>query len=96
MSDLPARRHKPSPGPWVFAETIYSLNHCLVDRDGRVITTNLPIQNGPLLEQAPAMVQLLREFVAGAPADSLRSRAARILARIDEWHAREPGEDDDR
>jgi len=30
-----------------------------------VIGCNLPIDNGPLLEQAPAMLQILRELVAG-------------------------------
>jgi hypothetical protein len=84
----------PSPAPWVFAETLYGLRHCLVDRDGRVITTNLPIGNGPLLEQAPAMVEVLRELAAGASVDELRIQVLRILSRVDEWHAREPGEDD--
>jgi hypothetical protein len=37
----------------------------LLDRDGRVIGTNLPIGNGPLLAQALAMVTLLRELIAG-------------------------------
>jgi hypothetical protein len=27
----------PSPDPWTFSEHIYGLQHCLVDRDGRVI-----------------------------------------------------------
>jgi hypothetical protein len=60
-----------------------------------VIGTNLPLGNGPLLDQAPAMVALLRELAAGASADSLRARASRILIRIDSWRCREPGEDDD-
>jgi hypothetical protein len=34
---------------------------------GRVIGCNLPIGNGPLLEQAPAMAHILRELVAGVP-----------------------------
>ena len=43
---------------------MYGIAHCLIDRDGRVIGCNLPIGNGPLLEQAPAMAQILRELVA--------------------------------
>jgi len=43
---------------------MYGIPHCLIDRDGRVIGCNLPIGNGPLLEQAPAMAQILRELVA--------------------------------
>jgi len=39
----------------VFAEHVYGIGHCLSDRDGRVIGCNLPIRNGPLLEQAPTM-----------------------------------------
>ena len=66
----------------------------LIDRDGRVIRCNLPIGNGPLLEQAPAMVQILRELVAGGTSEHLRSRAARLLERIDTERSREPGEDD--
>ena len=69
--------------------------HCLIDRDGRVIGCNLPIGNGPLLEQAPAMAQILRELVAGVPADQLRTRAAQVLDRIDTRRSREPGEDDE-
>jgi hypothetical protein len=59
----------PSPGPWTLSEHMYGIAHCLIDRDGRVIGCNLPIGNGPLLEQAPAMVQILRELVAGAPTE---------------------------
>jgi hypothetical protein len=40
---------------------MYGIAHCLIDRDGRVIGCNLPIGNGPLLEQAPAMAQIVRE-----------------------------------
>jgi hypothetical protein len=41
------------------------------------------------------MAALLRELVAGASSDDLRERAARILGRIDQLRAREPGEDDE-
>jgi hypothetical protein len=74
---------------------MYGIAHCLIDRDGRVIGCNLPIGNGPLLEQAPAMAQILRELVAGVPPEQLRERAARVLDRIDTGRAREPGEDDE-
>ena len=74
---------------------MYGIAHCLIDRDGRVIGCNLPIGNGPLLEQAPAMAQILRELVAGVPAEHLRERAARVFERIDEGRAREPGEDNE-
>jgi hypothetical protein len=74
---------------------MYGIAHCLIDRDGRVIGCNLPIGNGPLLEQAPAMAQILRELVAGVPAGHLRSRAAEVLERIDAGRDREPGEDDE-
>ena len=74
---------------------MYGIAHCLIDRDGRVIGCNLPIGNGPLLEQAPAMAELLREFVAGIPVEPLRGRATQILDRIDTGRDREPGEDDE-
>jgi hypothetical protein len=74
---------------------MYGIAHCLIDRDGRVIGCNLPIGNGPMLEQAPAMAQILRELVAGVPAEHLRGRAARVLERIDAGREREPGEDDE-
>ena len=85
----------PSPGPWTFSEHTYGIAHCLIDRDGRVIGCNLPIGNGPLLEQAPAMAQIFRELVAGVPAEQLRTRAAQVLDRIDIGRDREPGEDDE-
>jgi hypothetical protein len=74
---------------------MYGIAHCLIDRDGRVIGCNLPIGNGPMLEQAPAMAQILRELVAGVPAEHLRGRAAHVLERIDAGREREPGEDDE-
>jgi hypothetical protein len=74
---------------------MYGIAHCLIDRDGRVIGCNLPIGNGPLLEQAPVMAQILRELVAGESADHLRSRAAQVLERVDTGRDREPGEDDE-
>jgi hypothetical protein len=91
---LPEIFDEPSPAPWVFAEHIYGLRHCLVDRDGRVIASHFPIANGSLLEQAPAMAQILRELVAGVPAAELRNRAALVLDRIDAGR-REPGQDDE-
>ena len=74
---------------------MYGIAHCLIDRDGRVIGCNLPIGNGPLLEQAPAMAQILRELVAGVPGEQLRGGAAQVLERIDAGRDREPGEDDE-
>jgi hypothetical protein len=74
---------------------MYGIAHCLIDRDGRVIGCNLPISNGPLLEQAPAMADLLRELVAGIPPEQLRKRAALILRQVDRRAPREPGEDDE-
>jgi hypothetical protein len=85
----------PSPAPWTFSEHMYGIAHCLIDRDGRVIGCNLPIGNWPLLEQAPAMAQILRELVGGVPAAELRPRAAQVLDRIDQGRSREPGEDDE-
>jgi hypothetical protein len=79
----------------MFATHIYGIAHCLIDRDGRVIGCNLPIGNGPLLEQAPAMAQILRELVAGVPVKALRGRAEHVLERIDAGRTREPGEDDE-
>jgi len=81
--------------PVEFAEHMYGIAHCLIDRDGRVIGCDLPIGNGPLLEQAPVMAQILRELVAGVPAERLRTRAAQVLDRIDTGRDREPGEDDE-
>jgi hypothetical protein len=56
---------------------------------------SVPIGNGPLLEQAPAMAQILRELVAGVPAEQLRGRAAQVIERIDTGRDREPGENDE-
>ena len=84
----------PSPAPWVFEERIYSVPHCLIDRDGRVIGSHLPLPNGPLMAEAPVMAALLRDLVAGGSVDTLRAQAAAILHRIDRSHHREPGEDD--
>jgi hypothetical protein len=74
---------------------MYGIAHCLIDRDGRVIGCNLPIGNRLLLEQAPAMAQILRELIAGAPAEHLGRRAAQVLDRINAGREREPGEDDE-
>jgi hypothetical protein len=60
-----------------------------------MIGCHLPIGNGPLLEQAPAMAQILRELVAGVSAEQLREHAAQVLERIDTGQSREPGEDDE-
>ena len=92
---MDAQPSTPSPAPWTFADRMYGLGNCLIDGDGRVIGVNLPVGNGPLIAQAPAMAALLRELVAGASSDDLRNRAMRILGRIDQPRAREPGEDDE-
>ena len=72
---------------------MYGIAHCLIDRDARVIGCNLPIGNGPLLEQAPPMAALLRELVAGVPPEKLHTRAAAILRQIERYRTREPGRD---
>jgi hypothetical protein len=59
------------------------------------IGAHLPIGNGPLIEQAPAMAELLRELVAGEQPEKLRARASAILLEIDRRTPREPGEDDE-
>jgi hypothetical protein len=92
---MDAQPLEPSPAPWTFSEHMYGIAHCLIDRDGRVIGCNLPIGNGPLLEQAPAMAQILRELVAGVSTEHLRNRAAQVLKRIDAGRSRETGEDDE-
>lgn len=92
--DLQAR-YATSPAQWTFADRLYGLANCLVDRDGRVIPCNLPIGNEPLLEQAPGMADLLRDLVAGVPSEHLCARAAFILRQIDRRALREPGEDDE-
>ena len=44
----------------MFADRMYGLGNCLIDRDGQVIGTNLPVGNGLLIAQASAMAALLR------------------------------------
>ena len=85
----------PSPAPWTFADSVYGIGNCLIDRDGRVIGSNLPISNGPLIAQAPAMAALLRELVACGPTGQLRAQAVRILREIDRRARLEPGEDNE-
>ena len=84
----------PSPAPWTFADSMYGIGNCLIDRDGRVIGAHLPIGNGPLIAQAPAMAELLRELVAGEQPGKLRTRASAILREIERRAPRELGEDD--
>jgi hypothetical protein len=86
---------EPSPALWHYAEHIYGLRHCLLDRDGRVIGSHFPIGNGATMAAAPAMVSLLRELAAGMQPDALRRRAERILRKIDRSVPRQPGEGDE-
>jgi hypothetical protein len=74
---------------------MYGIGNCLIDRDGRVIGAHLPIGNGPLIAQAPAMAELLRELVGGERPENLLARASAILREIDRCVPREPGEDDE-
>jgi hypothetical protein len=85
----------PSPAPWVFEQRIYGIPHCLIDRDGRVIGSHLPLPNGPLMAEAPAMAALLRDLLAGSSVEALQVQAAAIIGRIDRGRPREPGEDDE-
>jgi hypothetical protein len=41
------------------------------------------------------MAQILRELVAGMPAEQLLKRASQVLEGIDSGRDREPGEDDE-
>lgn len=93
--DAPYETWLPSPAPWVFEQRTYGIPHCLIDRDGRVIGSHLPLPNGPLMAEAPVMAELLRDLLAGGPVESLREQAAAILRHIDRGRPREPGEDDE-
>jgi hypothetical protein len=93
--DSPSQPWQPSPAPWVFEQRIYGIPHCLIDRDGRVIGSNLALPNGPLMAEAPVMAELLRNLVVGELTATLRAQAASILRRIDRGRPREPGEDDE-
>jgi len=68
---------------------MYGIAHCLVDRDGRVISCHLPTGNGALIATAPAMADLLCDLLNGVPAEQLRPRAASIMRQIERYsHAR--------
>ena len=68
-SHMDAQPSFPSPAPWTFADRMYGLGNCLVDRDGRVIGANFSVGNGALTAQAPAIAALSREWVAGTSSD---------------------------
>src|SRR3981081_3399831 len=70
----------PLPTPWSFAERIYGIAHCLIDRDGRVIGCNLPIGNGPLLEHPPVMAQMTS--VSACPLDSVHYPTDGAVTRV--------------
>ena len=84
-----------SAGPWAFHTHVYGLPNVLLDRDGRVISCHPPEASGALIAQAPAMVDLLCDLLAGVPAEQLRPRAAIIMRQNERYRAREPGEDDE-
>jgi hypothetical protein len=94
-TDSPSPPWLPSPATWVFEQRIYGIPHCVIDRDGRVIGSHLPLPNGPMMAEAPAMAALLRNFVAGDSIETLRTEAAAILRRIDRCRPREASEDDE-
>jgi hypothetical protein len=93
--DSPPPEWSPSPGPWAFEKHVCGLAHCLLDRDGGVIGSQLALPNGPLMAEAPVMAELLRNLVAGESADMLKVHAVAILRRIDRGRPREPGKDDE-
>jgi hypothetical protein len=92
---LPENFYEPSPGPWAFHTHIYGLSHTLIDRDGRVLTTNVRSGDGAMMAAAPAMVEILSDLVDGVPADDLRGRAKAIMRELARHCPREPGEDDE-
>jgi hypothetical protein len=93
--DSPPPEWSASPGPWAFEKHVYGLAHCLLDRDGRVIGSHLALPNGPLMAEAPAMVALLRDLVAGGSVETLQTRAAAILRPDRSRPPARAGEDDE-
>jgi hypothetical protein len=69
---------------------MYGIAHCLLERDGPVISFHSPEGNGAL-----TMADLLCDLLAGVSAEQLRQRAAIIMRQIERYRAREPGEDDE-
>jgi hypothetical protein len=48
-----------SPGPWKFHKSIDGVAHAIVDDSGRIIGSNVQIDDGPLMAAAPAMLSIL-------------------------------------
>jgi hypothetical protein len=59
---------------------MYGIAHCLVDRNGRVISCHLPTGNGALIAKAPAMADLLRDLLNGVPAERIAPATAGTAA----------------
>lgn len=89
--DLPDGYYDPSPGPWAF----HGFGNVLIDRDGRVLTTNVRRGDGAMMAVAPALLELVTDLIAGADPDELRGRAKRIMREIARRGQREPGDDDE-
>jgi hypothetical protein len=72
------------------------------DAAARAVRTSISASNSravngvacsSLLEQAPAMAQILRELVAGVRTEQITARATMILRQIDQRSPRGPGEE---
>lgn len=48
-----------SPGPWKFHKSINGVADAIVDDMGRIIGSNIRIDDGPLMAAAPAMLAIL-------------------------------------
>lgn len=74
----------PSPAPWRFHKPMYSFSHVLVDADGRILTSNVRIDDGRLMATAPAMLAILRRVAKRCPeGDELGDLARRVISFVD-------------
>jgi hypothetical protein len=92
---LPDNFYEPSPGPWAFHANVYGVAHTLIDRDGRVLTTNVRSGDGALMAAAPAVVDILSDLLAGVAADDLHVRAEAIMRELARHRPRELRDDDE-
>ena len=88
------RMKRRNPGPWKFHVRRYGLGHVVMDADGSMLASSVPIGAGPLLAAGPellAALQRVAELVpVGSPAhnvavDALEQFAEREGMTLGDW-----------
>jgi len=63
-----------SPFPWKFHSSLHGQVHVIADAQGRILASNVPVEDGPAMAAAPLLVEFLEAIAKRSDLLGVRAR----------------------